>query len=118
MRTPTADNVSCRTCGCASDGADHMQKLTRAARTPARSFKAALVAYRRRTLTPTDRENLDRWLADGNAADPIWRKIAVDARARGIWPAHAIERTIIFYALEARRIAEAVGGGDDPWLHE
>jgi hypothetical protein len=68
-------------------------------------------------LDAADRAYLRRWV-DNCAHDPIWEKIVADARAHGLWPSKTIHSTVIWYALEARRIAEGVKSGDDSILRE
>jgi hypothetical protein len=66
-------------------------------------------------LDAADRAFLGRW-AKNCPDDPIWQEIVADARAYGLWPQNSIHSTIIWYALDARRIAEGVKGGNDPLL--
>jgi hypothetical protein len=68
-------------------------------------------------LTAADCAYLRRW-ADNCADDPIWEQIVVDARAKGLWPDNSERSVLIWYALEARRIAESVKAGHDPTLRE
>lgn len=68
-------------------------------------------------LATTDRAYLKRW-ADNCADDPIWEEIVADARTHGLWPPKTIHSTVIYCALQARRIAESVKPGDDPILRE
>jgi hypothetical protein len=68
-------------------------------------------------LTLTEREYLRR-LVDDCTDDPIWEKIVADARACERWPPNKIHSSIIYYALEARKIAESVKRGNDPILLE
>jgi hypothetical protein len=68
-------------------------------------------------LDAADRAYLRKW-ADNCADDPIWEDIVADARTQGRWPSKTIHSTVIWYALEARRIAESVKSGDDPILRE
>lgn len=83
-------------------------------------FKALLgVRFKSDGLDEPDRAHLKRWIENHvSGDDPMWGRIAADARARGVWPRRAIYRTIIRYALAARRIAEAVTLGEDPILRE
>jgi hypothetical protein len=62
-------------------------------------------------LRAADRAHLKRWIEDASVDDPVWDRIV--AKAPG-----ETHRTIIFYALETRRIAEAAKFGDDPILRE
>lgn len=59
-----------------------------------------------------DRAHLERWV-DGWADDPVWEELAADARSRQF-----IHENLIWYALQTRRIAESVRGGDDRLLRE
>jgi hypothetical protein len=62
-------------------------------------------------LNAADRAFLKRWFEDPSVNDPIWDRIVAQA------PGDTY-RTIIFYALQARRIAEDAKYGDDPVLQE
>jgi hypothetical protein len=64
-------------------------------------------------LSAADRVFL-RWWADDCADDPIWEKVVADARAHGSSPSKTMHSTVIYYALEARKIAEDVKSGYDP----
>ncbi len=67
-------------------------------------------------LTLAEQKYLRRWV--DCADDPIWEKIVADARACERWPPNKIHSSIIYYALEARKIAESVKLGNDPILLE
>jgi hypothetical protein len=68
-------------------------------------------------LDVADRAYLRRW-ANSCADDPIWEEIITDARATGRWPKKSMHSSVIWYAIEARRYAESVKGGDDPLFRE
>jgi hypothetical protein len=68
-------------------------------------------------LDAADKAFLTRW-ADNCADDPIWEQIVADARAYGLWPQDSIHSAIIWYALDARRIAAGVKAGNDPLFED
>jgi hypothetical protein len=68
-------------------------------------------------LDAADRVFLRRW-ANNCADDPIWEEIIADARATGLWPNQSMHSSVIDYAILARRYAESVKGGDDPFFRE
>jgi hypothetical protein len=91
------------------------------------TMKATLVAVLKsgklfgRNLRSTDRPFLKLWAE--SADDPIWANVIADARAQDYgydgWPTKKLYSELIWYALDARRIAESVKGGFDPVLeHE
>jgi len=71
---------------------------------------------KRSDLTRSDRIHLREWIKnhDLSGDDSIWERIVVDAQGE---PAR-VYSDIISYALDARRIAEAVKRGDDPFRKE
>jgi hypothetical protein len=85
------------------------------------TIKSTLVAILKRDrflddkLDAADKAFLKRWV-ENCADDPIWQEIVADARAYGLWPQNSIHSRIIWYALDARRIAEGMKAGDDPML--
>jgi hypothetical protein len=68
-------------------------------------------------LDAADRAYLLRW-AENCADDPIWEEVIADARAHGVWPHETMYSAVIHYAILARRYAESVRGGVDPFFRE
>jgi len=64
-------------------------------------------------LASTERSFLKRWTA-GWADETIWEKIIADACARGSWEKTTLHSQLIWYALEAKRVATRVKSGVDP----
>jgi hypothetical protein len=73
--------------------------------------------FRREVLDRTDRIFLKRW-AEGCAGDPIWSLIVADALALYGWEAKQQYLELIWYALDARRVAAQVKAGIDPILQK
>jgi hypothetical protein len=63
------------------------------------------------------RRFLQNW-ADSCADDPIWQKIASQARDSGLEPYRSVHSTLVFRALECRRYAVSVKGGVDTFFVE
>jgi hypothetical protein len=59
-----------------------------------------------------DQAHLKRWV-DGWADNPVWEKIEADARNPG-----SVYSDLVWNAIQARRIAESVKGGNDPIRRE
>jgi len=68
-------------------------------------------------LNKTDLAFVERWLSDW-ADDPEWAAIIADARLLGSSPIETANSEIIWFALEARRLAFDVRAGFDPVLIE
>lgn len=73
--------------------------------------------FKREKLDAADRAFLKTW-ADHCADDPIWEEIVADARKLDYWPPASLHSTVIWFALQARRIAVSVKGGYDPFVRE
>jgi hypothetical protein len=86
-------------------------------------MKDALVAALRSTkfkgdrLDATARSFLGLW-AEGYADHPIWEEIVTDARVRTALPDGSIYSEVIWFAVQARLIAESVKEGVDVFLRE
>ncbi len=59
-----------------------------------------------------------RWATDGYPDDPLWERLATDARARVMLPPNTIYLDIVREALLMRRHAESVGSGVDVELRK
>jgi hypothetical protein len=68
-------------------------------------------------LDASDLTYLRRW-ANNCADNKIWEEVIADARAYGLWPHDSLYESLIWYAISARRYAESVKAGDDPFLRE
>lgn len=81
----------------------------------ASTFKATLANYlTSEHLVAADRTHLERWASDDWINDPVWEKITLDARKRDLGDPEAVPFKIMWFAIQARRTAEAVKTGDDP----
>jgi hypothetical protein len=83
------------------------------------SLKAALEDVEKTDdLSPADCAQLREWAKWIN--DPVWGRVAVSAEAYNprLVPRGSVFRTIIRYALTARRVADAADSGRDLFLEE
>src|ERR1700692_4633188 len=94
------------------------------------AFKAALATISKagsilcligsESLNAADRAQLKR-LGDWCEDPVVWGRIEAEARANGQYrklSPESVQRTVIWYALQARRIAEAASSGNDPIFQE
>src|SRR4051812_23302660 len=63
-------------------------------------------------LDPSEVSFLRLW-AEGYADDPVWPEIVAEARALGCWPTKSLYSQLIWYAVDARRVAVSLKAGVD-----
>src|SRR4051812_939432 len=68
-------------------------------------------------VNTSERKILERW-AEHWANEPIWAEIVDGARKMGGWKRTTLNSQLIWYALDAKRIATSVKSGVDPVLLE